>query len=451
MAVTTNSVELENQLNDFDPAVRGAALTALLAEQPQPPVAPAPVANMHCHTFFSFNAYGHSPTSLAWLGRQRGFALMGIVDFDVLDGVDEFLAACGRTGVRGSAGIETRTYLPEFAADEMNSPGEPGVLYHMGIGFTTTRVAPAAQAILDELREQSAQRNLGLIAKVNAYLDPVKVDYAVDVLPLTPVGNATERHIVVAYIRVAERVYPDVAGRARFWASRLDLPVDKVNVLLEDAPALQNQIRAKLMKKGGVGYVQPGHDTFPPVEKLHKLILAVDALPCAAWLDGTTSGEQRMDELLDLLVDKGAVALNIVPDRNWNLADPQARQLKLQKLYDVVRLAEEMDLPLNVGTEMNSWGNKLVDDFDAPALAPVRQAFLDGAYFIYGHTVMQRNVGLGYQSVWAKDAMPARRARNEFYTRIGRAVPPGAAGERMLAKVTVDDAPEDILVRLEDW
>ncbi|OUC05239.1 hypothetical protein RY27_28465, partial [Litorilinea aerophila] len=191
MTQTTELDLLQEQLNDFDPAVRRQALERLLALQPQPPRPPAEVANMHCHTFFSFNAYGHSPTSLAWLGRQQGFKLMGIVDFDVLDGVDEFLDACALTGVRGSAGIETRVYLPEFAQHEMNSPGEPGVLYHMGIGFTTTDVSPEAAAILDELRTQSAQRNQGLIQRGNAYLDPVQVDYERDVLPLTPKGNAT--------------------------------------------------------------------------------------------------------------------------------------------------------------------------------------------------------------------------------------------------------------------
>jgi len=52
--------------------------------------------------------------------------LIGIVDFDVLDGVDEFLAACEVAGVRGSAGVETRVFIPEFATHEINSPGEPG-------------------------------------------------------------------------------------------------------------------------------------------------------------------------------------------------------------------------------------------------------------------------------------------------------------------------------------
>jgi len=351
---------------------------------------------------------------------------------DVLDGVDEFLDACALTEVCGSAGIETRTYLPEFAEHEMNSPGEPGVLYHVGVGFTTADVTPTAAAIITELREQSTQRNLGLIMRVNAYLDPVKVDYAADVLPLTPAGNATERHIVTAYIAVAERVYPNAGDRAAFWAARLDAPVAKLEGLMQNLPAFQNQIRSRLMKKGGVGYVQPGHDTLPPVDKLHGLILACGALPCAAWLDGTTSGEERMDDLLGLLADKGAVALNIVPDRNWDIADPVVRQVKVQKLYEVVDLARAMDLPLNIGTEMNSYGQKLIDDLDAEALQPVRQDFIDGAYFVYGHTAMQRGLGMGFQSEWAKDQLASRRERNRFYTRVGRALPPGAPGAQLL-------------------
>ena len=99
---------------------------------------PVDAVNMHCHTFFSYNGYGYSPTALAWLGRREGFQAMGIVDFDVLDGVDEFLDACETVGLRGSAGLETRVYVPEFADREINSPGEPGVCYQMGIGFASS-------------------------------------------------------------------------------------------------------------------------------------------------------------------------------------------------------------------------------------------------------------------------------------------------------------------------
>ncbi|MBE7472901.1 MAG: hypothetical protein DPW09_22340 [Anaerolineae bacterium] len=445
--MTTNQkvTTLESQLNDFNPTVRTEALQELLAlaqegEIELPPL--AEVANMHCHTFFSFNGYGHSPTSLAWQARRRGIKLLGSVDFDVLDAVEEFLTACDRVGVRGSAGIETRVFIPEFASREINSPGEPGVYYHMGIGFTSSQAPASVAPILADMRRRAEARNKDMVACINAYLSPVSVDYEQDVLPLTPRGNATERHMLQAYTQAAERGAPDPAA---FWADKLNLPLDQITAQIGDKPKFQNTIRAKLMKKGGVGYVQPGPQTFPNVEEFHQFIIACGALPCAAWLDGLSAGEQAIEELLALLIDKGAVALNIIPDRNWNIADPDQKRVKLQKLYEVVELAQKLDLPLNIGTEMNAYGQKWLDDFDAPELAPVRAAFLDGAYFIYGHTIAQRALGLGYQSDWAEIHLPSRRERNEFYAALGRRVEPGAVGRARLSQVNTAANPADIL------
>jgi hypothetical protein len=413
-------------LNSFSLDVRLEALASLaaLAQRGEVPLeAETDVANMHCHTFFSFNAYNHSPASLAWLARRRGFKAIGIVDFDGLDGVDEFLTACDLVGVRGSAGIETRVYIPEFATREINSPGEPGISYHMGIGFTSGRVPTSSASILTGLRQRVAQRNQSMVARLNAHLAPVTIDYDRDVLPLTPSGNATERHMLMAYVRAAQAAAPRLA---EFWSTKLGLPLDQVAAELSDAPTFQNLVRSKLMKRGGVGYIQPDHGSFPTLEEFHRLILECGGLPCAAWLDGMSAGEQAIEELLELLIGKDVCALNIIPDRNWNVANPQTRRLKLQNLYRVARLADDLALPLNVGTEMNAYGQKLADDFDAPELAPLRQAFLDGAYFIYGHTLLQRALGLGYQSEWAKAHLPSRRERNKFYTQVGYRVQPGS-------------------------
>jgi hypothetical protein len=347
--------------------------------------------------------------------------------------------------VRGSAGIETRVFVPEFETREINSPGEPGVYYHMGIGFTSSEVPEAAADILTDMRLRAAVRNRGVVERVNAHLDPVCIDYDRDVLPLTPAGNATERHMVLAYLRAAERT---VSGLVGFWADRLGVGRDQVEATLADAPKMHNLVRSMLMKRGGPGYVQPTHDTFPSVEDFHALILACGALPCSAWLDGTSDGERAIEELLELLIGKGVVALNIVPDRNWNIVDPQVRCQKVQNLNHIVQLAQDLDLPLNVGTEMNSYGQKLVDDFDAPELAPARQAFMDGAYFIYGHTALQREAGLGYQSEWARGNLCSRRERNDFFTRVGRSVLPGPAGLARIRRLDPGMSPGDVLSAL---
>ncbi len=439
---------LEEQLNDFDPKLRAEALASLMALAEAGDVTlpeSDEVANMHCHTFFSYNGYGLSPTALAWMGRHNGYKLMGIVDFDVLDGVDEFLTACDRVLLRASTGMETRAYVPEFATREINSPGEPGIYYHMGIGFTSSQVPATetgARATLDDMRRRAAARNIEMIDRINAYLDPVTIDYARDVLPLTPAGNATERHICVAYVEAADTT---VHNPIDFWAAKLDVPQARVAAVIDRGPQIQNLVRSKLMKQGGVGYIKPGRDTFPTVEEVNTVITACRALPTITWLDGTSEGEEAAEELFGLMVTKGAVALNVIPDRNWNIADPQDKRTKLRNLYDIVDLARALDLPINVGTEMNAFGKPLIDQFDTPEIAPVRDVFLDGAYFVYGHTALERALAHGYQSDWARRHLPTRADRNAFYAAIGRRLLPGQAGLDQVRGLGAHVDPEDLL------
>jgi len=443
MGQTASTHELEAQLGSFALAERQQALAALVAlasSGGQPAL--AEVANMHCHSFFSFNAYGYSPSALAWVARKNGYGLMGIVDFDVLDGVEEFLAACTSVGVRASAAMETRVYIPEFGDREINSPGEPGVYYYMGIGFTTSSAPQSVAHLLADLRKRAEQRNRAMVERINAYLDPVQLDYARDVLTRTPAGNATERHMLAAYTQAAAEHFADPTS---FWAEKLKMSVDQVAAQLKDMPTFQNTVRSKLMKRGGVGYVQPEAGSFPTVEQVNQLTVACGALPCATWLDGYSAGEQAMGELMELLISKGAAALNIVPDRNWNIADPETRRKKVANLHQVVELARQLEIPLNVGTEMNAYGNKLIDDFDVPEMLPVRDAFIDGAYFIYGHTLLQQALGLGYQSEWARANLPGRAERNHFYTRIGRQFTPSLQTQALLQKLGGAAQPDDFL------
>ena len=446
-----NLQSARENLKNLDPQVRRQALDHLLSACREGKITCEPgsdLVNMHCHTFFSYNGYGHSPSSLAWLARQRGWHAIGMVDFDVLDAVDECLASCDLLGVRAMAGMETRAYLPEFSTREINSPGEPGVLYHIGAGFVSSHAPEPAREALADMHERAAGRNRDMVARLNAYLDPVGVDYDRDLIPLTPAGNVTERHIVVAYDVASRRMFVERQQLLAYWAEKLEMSADEVDAFLGDAPFPHNQIRSKLMKRSGVGYVQPGPNTFPQFDQVNQAFIACGAIPLCAWLDGTSEGEQNMEELLSLQVERGVAGLNIIPDRNWNIADPEERALKVGNLYQMVELARSMDLPIVVGTEMNKAGQKLVDDFCAQALQPLGEDFVRGADFVYGHTLMQRALGLGYQSDWAKSHLPRRRERNAFYIKVGQMVEPGQASVPRVAKLDPSWPPQKILAAL---
>ena len=99
--------------------------------------------------------------------------------------------------------------------------------------------------------------------RVNAYLDLLVLDYDKDVAPLTPKGNATERHLCLAYARKAAAQYPEesvpacILGRKN-WEWR-----PKIRKNYPRARAITDLIRAKTMKKGGVGCVQPDSGFLP--------------------------------------------------------------------------------------------------------------------------------------------------------------------------------------------
>ena len=411
-------------LDSFDPQKRSEALRLLSEKIKSGQISlPEPTSdvNLHCHTFFSYNAYGYSPTHFAWLARKNSLAVAGIVDFDVLDGMDEFLDAGRVLNLKTCVGMETRVFIPEFADMEINSPGEPGISYHMGIGFPQAILQGENRDFLLRLKQTAQKRNRELMARVNRYLSPVELDYDRDILPLTPAGNATERHMCLSYALKAANLFPDKQKLADFWADRLDVPLDSVVPYLPDGIEILNRIRAKTMKRGGVGYITPDTGSFPRMDQTNKFILAAGAIPAHTWLDGTSQGEQHIEELLEVAISTGAAAINIIPDRNYTPHNPDR---KLANLYNVVDVAKKMNLPIIVGTEMNSSGQKFVDNFKSPELAPLLPEFLKSAYIFYAHSVLQQKCSKGYTSEWAKEYFPERAERNEFFTELGRLITP---------------------------
>jgi len=445
-ATTEHVAALERQLNSSDLTARLRALRELrrMADHGEIDIEPPkPWANMHCHSFYSYNAHGFSPSRIAWEMFRRGVSVAGVIDFDVLDAVDEVLAASDALLYRFTAGIESRVYVEEFRNDVLNSPNEPGIAYYCGQGFVN-HPPPDSEAgrVLGEMRKRAADRNRAMVARINAYLEDVQIDYDEDVVPLSVAGNATERHILRAYESKAATVIPERARQARFWAAKLRLSQDEARRLMGDSVQFRNLMRARLMRYGSPGYAPPDPRSFPRLEEMVMMVCACGGLPMYAWLDGTNPGEEDTELLVDFFVNAGAVGINIIPDRNWNVRDQKEKELKTAKLEELIRLAVARHLPLNVGTEMNNAAQPLVDHFDAPELRPHVQTFYDGARIVWGHSLLLRHGGFGYLSPQS-DAAFGRdiRKKNEFFLEVGsRPVPHGADLARLRAASKQGDA-----------
>ena len=341
-------------------------------------------------------------------------------------------------GLKGCAGLETRVFVPEFATRVMTSPGEPGITYHMGVGFPRATSEGEQKEFLLSLRKTAQQRNQDLMGRVNEHLKPVELDYEKDVLVLTPGGNATERHMCLAYARKAKEIFGDGDELLNFWSEKLGLEIE--SSAFPEGRELLNTIRAKTMKRGGVGYVLPDKGSFPLMADTNRFLLAAGAIPTLTWLDGTSEGEKDIEELLEVAMSTGAAAINVIPDRNYT---PGAKSEKIENLYQVVELAQKLHLPIVVGTEMNSPGQKFVDDFSTAELSSLVPVFLKGAHIVYAHSVLQQKCGLGYTSDWARKNFKTVADKNEFFQQLGSSLEP--QHEDRLSDLSEDITAEGIL------
>ncbi len=413
---------LEQELNSFDADDRKHALDSLQYSVRQKEREPQNV-NLHFHSFNSYNAENWSPSRIAWESKKRALYATGIIDFDVLAGLEEFYAACELLGLRSCVGIETRAYLNEYADKEIDSPGEPGVSYIAGTGFCRVPEKGSPEAVtLRKYSQKAEERNLALISRINAHVPDIALTYG-EVKPLTPSGNATERHIVAAYI---DKIYKVINGNrdvVDYLASLLGSDPELTATLIGERHRLEDVVRSRFVKKGGFAYVQPTSQTFPPVEEFFAFVKACGAIPMESWLDGTSEGEKDGKALLELSRSKGAAALNLIPDRNWNIADSEVKALKTRNLRSIIEVAVSMDMPIHIGTEMNKKGLPFADDLQGTDLNPYKEIFLDGARICVGHTVLGRFADFTYVGEKAESEYPGLKERNSFFASVG-ALPP---------------------------
>ena len=118
------------------------------------------------------------------------------------------------------------------------------------------------------------------------------------------------------------------------------------------------------------------------------------------------------------------------------------KKAKVEKMHAMLDACIRRDFPVFAGTELNAFGQKIVDDFSEPALAKYLEEFRKGAALLSAHTILGSR-GAGYLSNWSEKHFASRKEKNAFFVRFGEKVLPaaGAALPGDLSGMT----PEEIL------
>lgn len=387
-------------------AERLEALEALCASAPQ---RPRRGVNLHLHTNESFSSF-RSPSEVVWQAVREGIAVLGINDHYTVAGHEEFRRACGIAGIPVTFSMEAVAMDREAQAAGLllNDPKNPGRIYLCAKGVTRVPGAGSeATEKLNGLRAALEKRNREMTSKVKAiFRERLSLDGPGwdDVTGLTPANNTTERHVAQAvYLRLKALEGDFSAALEKLCAA--SPPGDA------GLDAVQNFIRAQLLKSGGPCFVPESPEAFLSVEDMRGTFLAFGAIPTyPVLLDPVTQGEADLAGLLEHLENSGFPAVEVIPFRNTR-----------ERVSELVAAARQRWWPVFTGTEHNTPQPKpLLDKYTLdPEFEPW---FTESAQVLLGHHAECAAGRPGFVDSEGQPAIADPRERFEHFREAGRSV-----------------------------
>ncbi len=285
-----------------------------------------PIVNTHVHLPPNFSAFATAEDAVATAAAE-GARVVGASNFHDHRVYARFDAAARAAGILPLFGLEFISVVDELAAEgvKVNDPGNPGRMYLCGKGISPfTEPTPLAREIAGAARANDEARAGAIVARLRDHFgehglrtsidDGVIID---DVAERADVPREwvvlQERHIAMAFQEVLFlQVAPDRRAEvlARVYGGPPAAPV-------EDAVAVQGEIRSRLMKAGRVAFVPESPLTF---ERAYRLVLERDGIPCyptlADGVDPVCPWEEPPAALAGRLLERGIHMAELIPERN---------------------------------------------------------------------------------------------------------------------------------------
>ncbi|HOK26117.1 MAG TPA: hypothetical protein PLX87_06275 [Bacteroidales bacterium] len=280
--------------------------------------------NAHIHTPFSFSAFPGMEMIFS-MATEENIKVLGINDFYVADGFEEFFKGCISNGIFPLFNIEFIGLMKECQQKgiRINDPNNPGRIYFSGKGLDypfhlDTQLLAELSAVKEKTQEQLRQ----MLDKLNVLItrsatglslsfEEVKKRFARELV--------RERHLAKAVRILAAENFATQEEQLKFIETLYGGKKSKFDMSMP--AALENEIRSNLLKAGGEAFVAEDEESFLEPEKIIKIIKSAGGIPCYPVLLDDARGnftefEKDYDSLYHSLISLNTGCIELIPGRN---------------------------------------------------------------------------------------------------------------------------------------
>jgi len=341
--------------------------------------------NAHIHTPYSFSSFTELGQAFE-MAVNENVKVLGINDFYVTDGYDEFAALAQLHKIFPLFNIEAIALSKELQNKgiRVNDPANPGRTYICGKGMN---YPSTLQGMLENVKAESQRQIVEMIEKLNAWLTEIGIDISFsydEIRHCFARQLVRERHIAQALrIAVFEYDHDDAQRKTILQKIYGGTPT---SVDIHKAAALENELRNNLLKAGKKAFVPEDEKAFPSIEQLCEIIIQAGGMPCYPVLldDATgkiTEFEVDRERLYQSLMEMNIHCIELIPQRN-----------RIEIMEPFVHYFYEKGFTITFGTEHNAPGLTSLTpqcSGNAPLTDFLQQVNYEGACVIAAHQYLK--------------------------------------------------------------
>jgi len=352
--------------------------------------------NAHIHTPYSFSAFNRIETALI-MAKEENIAVLGINDFFVTDGYETFYNSCLRNNVFPLFNIEFMGLMKDEQKKgiRINDPNNPGRIYFCGKGldypfhsgwFGKLQIYSVIRESQSQMKAMITKLN-DLIMKVNPSLslsyDNIQEKYAEEMV--------RERHLARALRQLAAETFKTPSEQIQFIESLYNGRKSRTGP--ENPAALENEIRANLLKAGGEAFIEETGKSFLDLKKIIRIIHDAGGIPCYPVLLDDAAGnyteyESEAALLHESLTSLGIGCIELIPGRNDHNTLKKFVEFFDEKGF-IILFGTEHNTPELTPLTVKARGSQPIDD-------SLKLIAWEGACVIAAHQYLRAHGRQGY-------------------------------------------------------